>query len=545
MLRQINGRPILSYTLARISKVATDSMIVVAVSENSYDDKIAEYCTRSGIKCLRTNSDDELIYGSKIYNWDFIVRLDGSDLLIDIEKLKSMMTVAEINCFDFIKCEPNASLSHDTGIQIIRTDFYHSIKNNIKLPRRFDQVFLWLNKNKEIGRRYLYKNTHKEVSFQPNLNLETQAHIDKISQIFADSNKPSTDITLQNIYDGIKSKCKISPWHGSAGPLMIAEIGGNHEGDFEVAKNMTKLAIASGADCIKFQLYYGDALVSRKESPERADHFKKFELSKEEHIFLANMCLEANVKYLASVWDLEMLDWIDPYLEYYKIGSGDMTAWPILEEFAKRGKPILISTGLSSMEEVLQTIRFLQRTNQEYTDPNMLCILQCTSMYPIPDQDANLKVMDLFKRETGLSVGYSDHTTGTDALLVAAIMGADALEFHFTDTRDGKSFRDHEVSLDKKEVVSLKEKIKNLKIFQGSGVKLPQPSEINSGHEISFRRGVYLCHKVKKGEIIQDKDLIFLRPAHGIDARDYKSLVGAEALRDIEPLSALKPGIDY
>tara|TARA_B110000858_G_scaffold46598_1_gene53679 strand:- start:1147 stop:2784 length:1638 start_codon:yes stop_codon:yes gene_type:complete len=545
MLRQINGRPILSYTLAKISKVTTDSMIIVAVSENPHDDVIAEYCTRSGIKCLRTNSDDELIYGLKIHNWDFIVRLDGSDLLIDVEKLKSMMTVAETNCFDFIKCEPNASLKQDEGIQIIRTDFYHSIKNNIKHPRRFDQIFLWLNKNKEIGRRYLYKNIHKEVSFQLNLNLETQAHIDKISQIFADSYKPSTDITLQNIYDGIQSEFKASPWHGSAGPLMIAEIGGNHEGDFEVAKNMTELAIASGADCIKFQLYHGDALVSSKESPERVDHFKKFELSKEEHIFLAKMCLDANIKYLASVWDLKMLDWIDPYLEYYKIGSGDMTAWPILEEFAKRGKPILISTGLSSMEEVLQTIKFLQRTNQEYTDPNMLCILQCTSMYPIPDQDANLKVMDLFRRETGLSVGYSDHTTGTDALLVAAIMGADALEFHFTDTRDGKSFRDHEVSLDKKEVVSLKEKIKNLKIFQGSGIKLPQPSEINSGHEISFRRGVYLCNKVKKGEIIQDKDLIFLRPAHGIDARDYKSLVGAEALRDIEPLSALKPGIDY
>ncbi len=545
MLRQINGRPILSYTLARISKVVANSIIVVAVSEDPEDDIIAKYCARSGVKCIRVDNDDELTCSLKIYNWNFVIRLDGGDLLIDTEKLKSMMTVAETNCFDYIRCEPNTNLMQDTGIQIIRTDFYHSIKNNIKYPQRFDQVFLWLSKNKEIGRRYLYENIHQKVTFQPNLNLEIQSHIDRLGQIFLASCKPATDITQKNVCERIQSKFKTSPWHGSVGPLMIAEIGGNHEGDFEVAKNMTELAIASGADCIKFQLYHGDALVSSKESPERVDHFKKFELSQEQHIFLAKMCLDANIKYLASVWDLKMLDWIDPYLEYYKIGSGDMTAWPILEEFAKRGKPILISTGLSSMEEVLQTIRFLQRTNQEYTDPNMLCILQCTSMYPIPDQDANLKVMDLFKRETGLSVGYSDHTTGTDALLVAAIMGADALEFHFTDTRDGKSFRDHEVSLDKKEVVSLKEKIKNLKIFQGSGIKLPQPSEINSGHEISFRRGVYLCHKVKKGEIIQDKDLIFLRPAHGIDARDYKSLVGAEALRDIEPLSALKPGIDY
>ena len=280
MLRQINGRPILSYTLARIRKVTTDSVIVVAISQNRKDDIIAEYCARSGVKCLRVDNDDELICSLKIHNWDFIVRLDGSDLLIDTEKLKSMMTVAETSCFDFIKCEPNDSLKQDAGIQIIRTDFYHSIKNNIKHPQRFDQVFLWLNKNKKIGRRYLYESVYKEVSFQPNLNLEIQAHIDKISQIFADSCKPSTDINLQDVYDRIQSKFKTSPWRGSAGPLMIAEIGGNHEGDFEVAKNMTKLAIASGADCIKFQLYHGDTLVSHKESPERVDHFKKFELSK-------------------------------------------------------------------------------------------------------------------------------------------------------------------------------------------------------------------------------------------------------------------------
>lgn len=503
---------------------------------------IAEYCTRSEVKCLRVNDDDELTCSLKIYSWDFIVRLDGSDFLIDIEKLKSMMTVAETNCFDFLESMPNTTVKYDTGIQIIRADFYLSIKKNIKQPQRFDQVFLWLSKNKEIGRRFVYEN-HRYPRFQPGFDLEATACA--LGEIFSSTAKSATDITMKDIYDSLALKTRTSPWQGEVGPLMIAEIGGNHEGDFEVAKHMTKLAIKSGADCIKFQLYQGNTLVSSKESPERVEHFKKFELSQEEHIFLAKMCLEANVKYLASVWDLEMLNWIDPYLEYYKIGSGDMTAWPILEEFAKRGKPILISTGLSSTEEVLQTIRFLQRINQNYTQPNMLCILQCTSMYPIPDQDANLKVMDLFKRETGLSVGYSDHTTGTDALLVAAIMGADALEFHFTDTRDGKLFRDHEVSLDVQEVISLKEKIKHLKTFQGDGVKLPQPSEINSGHEISFRRGVYLIREVKKGEIINVEDLVFLRPAHGIDARDYQSLIGTKALRDISPLSPLYHGLDY
>ena len=335
------------------------------------------------------------------------------------------------------------------------------------------------------------------------------------------------------------------PWKGSVGPLLISEIGGNHEGDFDVAKNMVQLAIDSGSDCVKLQLYTGDGLVSAVESPTRNQHFKKFELSKDQHLYLAQMCREAGVSYNASVWEIEMLDWIDEHLDFYKIGSGDLTAWPILQVFAKKNKPILLSTGLSTLQEVLDTVAFIQSVNPSYKDPNMLCLLQCTSMYPIPLSDANLNVMTTYRNETGLSVGYSDHTEGTDALKVAAAMGASVLEYHFTDSRDGKEFRDHKVSLTPEELKNLKIELTKLMTIKGSGIKLPTKSELDENHQVSFRRAVYLRRDVKEGEIILASDLIFLRPANGTDARDVDLVVGATSLRDIKAYNAIIQHQDY
>lgn len=341
------------------------------------------------------------------------------------------------------------------------------------------------------------------------------------------------------------NKLAKSPWKGSVGPLLISEIGGNHEGDFDVAKNMVQLAIDSGSDCVKLQLYTGDGLVSAVESPARNQHFKKFELSKDQHLYLAQMCREAGVSYNASVWEIEMLDWIDEHLDFYKIGSGDLTAWPILQVFAKKNKPILLSTGLSTLQEVLDTVAFIQSVNPSYKDPNMLCLLQCTSMYPIPLSDANLNVMTTYRNETGLSVGYSDHTEGTDALKVAAAMGASVLEYHFTDSRDGKEFRDHKVSLTPEELKNLKIELTKLMTIKGSGIKLPTKSELDENHQVSFRRAVYLRRDVKEGEIILASDLIFLRPANGTDARDVDLVVGATSLRDIKAYNAIIQHQDY
>ncbi|MCR9253059.1 MAG: N-acetylneuraminate synthase family protein [bacterium] len=322
----------------------------------------------------------------------------------------------------------------------------------------------------------------------------------------------------------------MSQWEGKNGPLLIAEIGGNHEGDFEYAKKLTNLAIESGADFVKFQIYTGDTLVSKVEGAQRNAHFKKFELTNDQHLHLAKMCKDNNVGYMASVWDPEAIDWIDDYISIYKIGSGDLTAYPVLAKTAEKNKPIIISTGLANEDEVVATVEYIKSVNSNYNETN-LAILQCTSMYPIPFSDANLNVMGRLKELTGCSVGYSDHTEGSFALEIAVAMGAEVLEFHFTDSRENKTFRDHKVSLTKDEVIELIQRIKEIKELQGTSSKTPL--EVEGDHVTSFRRAVYPNRDILQGEHITAQDLTVLRPNHGIDARDFDKLVGKTATKNL------------
>lgn len=322
-------------------------------------------------------------------------------------------------------------------------------------------------------------------------------------------------------------------FRGKHGPLLIAEIGGNHEGDFEYAKKLTQLAIDSDVDFVKYQLYSGDTLVSKVENPVRNKHFKKFELSKEQYVELANMCNDHNIGFMASVWDTNYLSWINEYMPIYKIGSGDLTAYPVLESIVKTKKPIIISTGLSNLEEVIATVEFIQELDDLYLDKNYLSILQCTSMYPIPFSDANLSTMKVFRDLTGLTVGYSDHTIGSYALEISVAMGAEILEFHFTDKKEGRDFRDHQVSLTKEDVHQLITKIKDINILKGNPLKKVTEIEKEVKHSTTFRRAVYPLKDLKKGTILTEENLTYLRPNVGVDARDYRKVLGKKLLKDV------------
>lgn len=330
----------------------------------------------------------------------------------------------------------------------------------------------------------------------------------------------------------------MSNWTGkNGGPLMIAEIGGNHEGDFAYAKRLTELAIEANVDYIKFQLYSGDTLVSPVENPVRNQHFKKFELDKEFYIELAEMCLKAGIGFMASVWNPDYFEWIDKYMKIYKIGSGDMTAYPILKATAELGKPIILSTGLSSAKEVDDAIKFIQSCDTRYKDSEYLSVLQCTSMYPISPEFAHLSVMQEIKTKHNLPVGYSDHTEGMYALEIAVAMGAQILEFHFTDSREGKEFRDHKVSLTRDEVLVLNEKIKLINQLKGSKEKAPQ--SVEGDHVKTFRRAIYPATDLKAGTVLTPDNLVYLRPNFGIDARDFEKVIGRTLTADVKAFEKL------
>ncbi|MGB0377087.1 MAG: N-acetylneuraminate synthase family protein [Flavobacteriaceae bacterium] len=322
-------------------------------------------------------------------------------------------------------------------------------------------------------------------------------------------------------------------------PYLIAEIGGNHEGNFEVAQELVQEAIAAEVDCIKLQIYRGDLLVNPLVSPKRNAHFKKFELSHDQYELLIQQILDAGIDFTASVWDEENFLRYEPYMPWVKIGSGDMTHYPLIQTICQFKKPIYISTGLSHWEEVKDVVAFIEAQHPFYQQRDNIAILQCTSMYPIKNSDANLNVLEQYKT-LGHSIGYSDHTEGLNALIAATLLGSEVLEFHFSTAslKATKEFRDHKVSLTQEDIIELKKQLNYWTAFNGKSLKEPYPIELESGHVKTFRRGVYLKENLPKGYRIQLEDLCFLRPCEGISAHLFQDLIGK---RLSKPISKHQP----
>lgn len=314
---------------------------------------------------------------------------------------------------------------------------------------------------------------------------------------------------------------------------IIAEIGGNHEGDFGYAKALTELAIGSKADVIKFQIYTGNSLVNSAVDPARAAHFDRFALSIDQYKELAEMVRRAGKVFNASIWDWALYEAFRDELTFIKVGSGDLTAYPLLRRLAREPKPMIVSTGLSTLADIEDMLRFLSVSGRDLSRREV-ALMQCTSMYPITDDEANLRVISVLKDRFDLPVGYSDHTTGHDAAWISYGFGAEFVEVHFTDTRKNRSFRDHKVSFTPSEIDALADNIARIKVLAGSGTKVPTTSELANGHAESFRRALYPSRAINAGEVLSEEMLIALRPVNGMPASRLEHCIGKTVRRDLE-----------
>lgn len=322
-------------------------------------------------------------------------------------------------------------------------------------------------------------------------------------------------------------------------PYLIAEVGGNHEGSVNYAFKLIDLASKSKIDAIKFQMYTGFGLVNDKLDPKRHAHFNKYSLKEKEWIKIAKYVKKKGYSFSASVWETDMLKYIDKYLDFYKIGSGDLNCYQIIEELAKRGKPIIISTGLSKLDEIRKTIKFIKKTNKVYENHEMICIMQCTSAYPTKEEEVNLNVIKTFLKKFDHMIGYSHHCLNNSALDIAYILGAKVMEFHFTDNKN-KKFRDHKLSLTYQDIKKLNNRISKIKELLGSYEKIATKSEKKSGNINTLRRGLYLNRNYFKNEKINKKDIISLRPNSGLHAHYYKKIINKKVTRDITFKNPLK-----
>lgn len=321
---------------------------------------------------------------------------------------------------------------------------------------------------------------------------------------------------------------------------FIAEIGGNHQGDENRLLALTRSAISSGMKILKYQIYTGESLVSKKYDPDRVSHFTSFTLEKSIYKKVIDLCLEANVEFMASIWSEKLLEYFDPFVKRYKIGSGDLTNYPLIKLMAERGKPIILSTGLSKIEEIDSVVQFLRQENANYCKPSFLSVLQCTSVYPCPIDEVNLSVIDEFKQRYKSFVGYSHHTLQYSPIYAAIAMGVDLIEFHFTDTKHDNSFRDHLISVDSLEFRKILAYNEEIKVLRGNPKKIITKSEDSTGHVTSFRRSLFYKNNFPKGHMLTYDDLDSLRPAIGVSASEISTVIGSILKVDAKKGTALK-----
>ena len=307
---------------------------------------------------------------------------------------------------------------------------------------------------------------------------------------------------------------------------FIAEIGGNHQGEEHRLLALTKNAIENGVKILKYQIYTGESLVSERYDPDRVAHFRSFTLDQSVYRKVIEMCVEANVEFMASIWSEKLLDEFDPYVKRYKVGSGDLTNYPLIKCMAERGKPIILSTGLSEIEEVDATVAYIRLINDVYYQPEKLIVLQCTSVYPCPLNEVNLSVIDMYRSRFKCSAGYSHHTIQYSPIYSAISMGVDMIEIHYTDTKHDDKFRDHLISVDASEYKKIQAFFAETTILRGSPIKTATNNEKKTGHTTSFRRSLFYKNAFPKGHLLQADDLDSLRPGIGISPSKIEDYIG-------------------
>ena len=320
--------------------------------------------------------------------------------------------------------------------------------------------------------------------------------------------------------------------------FIIAEAGVNHNGSLKLAKKLVDAAKKAGADAVKFQTYTTEDLVT-KNAPKAAyqkktvpgesqfEMLKALELSISDFKALSSYCQKRKIMFLSTPFDIKSADLLlDLGMKVFKISSGDLTNIPMLLHIAKYKRPIILSTGMATMQEVKEAVKALYSAGNRN-----LIVLHCTSNYPTRYEDVNLRAMDTMAKELELPVGYSDHTYGPEVAVAAAARGACVIEKHFTLSKKMKG-PDHMSSLEPGDLAKLVTSIKNISLAMGDGVKAPKRAEKDV-------RRVARKSIVAKADIVagqkMDEDLIAIkRPGTGIEPKYYSKIIGKTAKRTIK-----------
>ena len=320
--------------------------------------------------------------------------------------------------------------------------------------------------------------------------------------------------------------------------LLIAEAGVNHNGSMKHAKQLIDVAAAAGADLVKFQTFSADRLVTKyaakagyqmtdgiEESQYEMIH--RLELDQSMHMEIIEHCERRGVGFFSTAFDIESLEMLlDLGVGRVKVPSGEVTNLPFLRRVGSTGLPVIMSTGMATIDEVGAALDILLESGTVRED---VTILHCTTQYPAPFEHVNLRAMETIREKFGVAVGYSDHTLGIQVAIAAVALGASVIEKHFTLDRHMPG-PDHAASLEPEELAEMVRSIRTIEVAMGDGVKRPTPGELEN-RQVA-RKSIVAARAIRKGEIIESDMLAVKRPGIGISPMEMASVIGTEAVRD-------------
>lgn len=320
---------------------------------------------------------------------------------------------------------------------------------------------------------------------------------------------------------------------------IIAEAGVNHNGSVTIAKKMIDQAAEAGADAIKFQTFKAERLTC-KTAPKAAyqkkttgndgsqqEMLKKLELSDDDFKLLYDHANDKKIEFLSSPFDPESLRFLlDLGMDKIKIPSGEITNYPLLRDAGRSGKKVILSTGMSTLDEIQDAVHVLKENGSK-----RIALLHCNTEYPTPYADVNLRAMRLLADTFGVEIGYSDHTEGMEVAIAAAACGASIIEKHFTLDRNMEG-PDHRASLEPAELKQLVQSVRNVENALGKYEKKPTMSE--SGNRSIARKSLVAGCRIKKGELFSEENLTAKRPGNGISPMRWQEIIGKAAPRDFD-----------
>ena len=317
---------------------------------------------------------------------------------------------------------------------------------------------------------------------------------------------------------------------------IIAEAGVNHNGCLATAKLMVDAASEAGADYIKFQTFNAESLVTstaekanyqkRPSQPDQSQYemLKQLELDRSSQEALVEYCRTKPAKFVSSAFDIDSIDLLaELNIPFFKIPSGEITNLNYLRHVGSLNKPIVMSTGIATLDEVKAALNILFDCGIQRDD---VTVLHCNTEYPTPMCDVNLKAMTTIRDELGVAVGYSDHSVGIEVPIAAVALGATIIEKHFTLDRNLPG-PDHIASLEPVELTSMVRAIRNIELALGDGVKAPRPSELKNIHMI--RKSIVASRTIHAGDIFTEDNITVKRPGDGRSPMEWDNFIGAKS----------------